>query len=169
MTIPPSTKILLTALLTLSLSGCGDIYRYFRSGEVGWTLKRELRNKHAEKVELVKLTRFVWDELFLFGPYEPASDVCRKLGLSSSDCTSTITATSIDEGKILMVFRNSGKIVHNEMHLRWHGDFSPIPDAPLTPQTAVFTVSVQGKGASGEDWLILRPVSTERRGIPRAN
>ena len=161
MSIPPAAKFVLTALLMLSLSGCGDIYRYFKSGEVGWALKRELRDRHVEQIELAKITGFTWDELFLFGPYEPASDICKTLRLSSADCESTITATSTDDGEMLMVFRLKGKIVHNEIHIRWHGDFSPIPPEPLTPQTAVFAVSIEGKGASGEDWLVLRPVSTQ--------
>ena len=66
-----------------------------------------------------------------------------------------------------MVFRFNGKIVHNEIHIRWHGDFSPIPQEPLTPQTAVFSVSVKGKGASGEDWLVLNPVSSQRTSLTK--
>ena len=164
MTISPSSKVLLAALLAVGLSGCDDIYRYVKSGPVGWALKRELRDKHVVKVELAKLTEFAWDELFLFGPYEPESDICRKIKLSPNDCKSTIEATSTDDGAMLLVFRRNGAIVHNEVHIRWHGDFSPIPQEPLTPKTAVFSVSVQGKGASGEDWLVLRPVSMQSHG-----
>ena len=124
-------------------------------------LKRELRDRHVEQIELAKVTKFTWDELFLFGPYEPASDICKTLRLSSAECESAITVTSTDDGEMLMVFRHKGRIVHSEVHMRWHGDFSPIPQEPLTPQTAVFAVSIEGKGASGEDWLVLRPVSTQ--------
>ena len=162
MTIPPTAKVLLATLLMLSVSGCGDIYRYIKSGQVGWALKRELRDRHVQKIELAKLTEFAWDELFLFGPYEPANEICKTLHLPEADCKSTITETSTDDGEMLMVFRLNGKIVHNEIHIRWHGDFSPIPQEPLTPQTAVFSVSVQGKGASGEDRLVLHPVSSDR-------
>lgn len=153
-----AAKAGLAALLTLSLSRCGDVHRYVKSGEVGWALKRALRDRHVEQVELVKLTRFTWDELFLFGPYEPASDICKALRLSSADCQSTITSTSSNDGEMLMVFRLKGRIVHKEVHMRWHGDFSPIPPEALTPQTAMFAVSVEGKLASGEDWLVLRTV-----------
>ncbi|MFZ4552441.1 MAG: hypothetical protein ACOYNB_11515 [Aquabacterium sp.] len=164
MTTHSSAKVLLATLLTLGLSGCGEIYRYFRSGEVGWALKQELRDRNVEKISLAKLTRFAWDELFLFGPYEPESDVCKTLRLSPADCKSAIKATSTDDGELLLVFRRHGAIVHSEIHIRWHGDFSPIPEAPLTPETAVFSVVVQGKGASGEDWLVLRPVSVQSPG-----
>jgi hypothetical protein len=164
MTIRPSARHLLAILLGLSLTGCGDIQRYLKSGEVGWALKRALRDQHAERIELVQLTRFTWDELFLFGPYEPANEVCRTLGSASSDCESSLTLASSD-GEVLMVFRRGGKIVHSEIHLRWHGDFSPMPNAPLTPQTAVFSVSIQGKNAAGEDRLVLSPLATQ--GEPR--
>ncbi|MFZ6749950.1 hypothetical protein [Undibacterium sp. Ren11W] len=151
-------RTVLTILLALCLSGCGDIYRYLKSGDVGWALKKELRDKKATRVELAKITKFGWDEFFLFGPYQPTSEVCKQLALSPDDCKSAITAESTDDGEMLMVFRLKGKIVHSEMHIRWHGDFTPAPDEPLTPQTAVFSVSIEGKGALGEDWLKLRPI-----------
>lgn len=149
----------LAILLALCLSGCGDIYRYLKSGEVGWALKKELRDRRATRVDLVKITKFGWDELFLFGPYEPSSEVCKRLALAPGDCESAITDESTDDGDMLMVFRQAGKVVHSEMHVRWHGDFTPVPDDPLTPETAAFTVSVDGKGASGEDWLKLSLIS----------
>mgnify|MGYP003467914564 CR=1 FL=1 len=85
MTIPPTAKVLLATLLMLSVSGCGDIYRYIKSGQVGWALKRELRDRHVQKIELAKLTEFAWDELFLFGPYEPANEICKTLHLPEAD------------------------------------------------------------------------------------
>jgi hypothetical protein len=152
-------RTVLAMLLALCLSGCGDIYRYLKSGEVGWALKKELRDRKAARVELAKITKFEWDEFFLFGPYQPTSEVCKRLALSPGDCKSAISAESTDDGEMLMVFRLKGKVVHSEMHIRWNGDFTPEPDEPLTPQTAVFSVSVEGKGANGEDWLKLRPIS----------
>lgn len=152
-------RTVLAILLVLNLSGCGDFYRYLKSGEVGWALKKELRDKKATKVELSKLTKFAWDELFLFGPYRPASEVCKRLELSAGDCRSVITVESTDDGEMLMVFRLKGRVVHTEMHIRWHGDFTPVAKEPFTPRTAIFSVSVEGKAARGEDWLKLRPVS----------
>lgn len=150
-------RAVLVILLALGLSGCGDIYHYLESGEVGWALKKELHDRKATKVELAKLTKFEWDELFLFSPYEPTSEVCIRLELSADNCESVITAVSTDDSEMLMVFRLKGRVVHTEMHIRWHGDFTPVPDEPFTPRTAVFSVSVEGKGALGEDWLKLRP------------
>lgn len=152
-------RTLLTILLVLSLSCCGDVYRYLKSGEVGWALKKELRDNKSARVEIAKLTRFEWDELFLFGPYQPTHEICKHLELSENECKTVITEKSTDDGEMLMAFRLKGKVVHTEMHIRWHGDFTPIPDKPFTPNTAIFSVTVDGKGALGEDWLKLRPVS----------
>ncbi len=155
-------RIAIVTMLLLCCAGCGDIYRYFSSGKVGWALKRELRDKHAPKVSIAKLTKFQWDELFIFGPYEPTSEVCRGLNLTSTECKATITSESTDDGQMLMVFRNNGKVVHTEMHIRWHGDFTPVTDKPFTPATAVFKVVVDGKGSLGQDWLCLRPIKGEK-------
>jgi hypothetical protein len=152
-------RTLFTILLFLSLSGCGDSYRYLKSGNVGWALKKELRDKKSTRVDIANLTNFQWDELFLFSPYQATNEICKRLVLSAVDCKSFITAESTDDGEMLMVFRREGNIVHTEMHIRWHGDFTPVSDMPFTPRTAVFSVSVEGKGASGNDWLKLRPIS----------
>jgi len=57
-----------------------------------------------------------------------------------------------------MVFRLDKKAVYTEMHLRYHSDFTPVQNKPFTPQTAIFSVSVEGKSASGRDWLKLLPM-----------
>lgn len=152
-------RSLLAILLILNLCGCGDAYRYVKSGEVGWALKEELRDRKSTRVELAKLTRFEWDEVFVFDPYALTSEVCKRLSLPAAECTSTITMESTDDGEMLLVFRLKGKVVHTEMHIRWHGDFTPAPKEPLTLQTAVFAVVAAGKGSSGQDWLKLRPIN----------
>lgn len=154
-----AVQTLITILLVISLSGCSDLYRYLKSGDVGWALKKELRDKKAGQIELTELTDFEWDELYLFGPYQPTHEVCRRLKLSPADCETTITSESTDDGEMLMVFRLAGKVVHTEMHSRFHGDFTPVPEEPFITSSAVFSVSVRGKSSSGENWLILRPVS----------
>jgi hypothetical protein len=150
-------NLFILLLLLICLSGCGEAYRYSKSGEVGWALKKAIRDQHKHEVVLKELTRFSWDELFLFSPYEPTSEVCKRLGLSPTECKETIKNESTDDGEMLMVFRNKGKVVHVEMHFRWHGDFTPVPEKPLTPASAIFLVVPDGKGASGRDWLRLRP------------
>lgn len=151
-------RALLAILVVLSLTGCGDIFQYLKSGDVGWALKKEIRDKHSARVEVAKLTDFEWDELFLFGPYQPTNEICKRLELSALECEAVITAESTDDGEMLMVFRLQKKVVYTEMHIRFHGDFTPAPNEPFTPQTAIFSVTVEGKSASGRDWLKLRPI-----------
>ncbi|GAB2847698.1 hypothetical protein GCM10027277_14750 [Pseudoduganella ginsengisoli] len=132
-------------LFMLATAGCGEAYRYLKSGEVSWALKHELRDRKAEKIELAKLTKFQWDEFFLFGPYESKEEVCGHLTLSGVECQNEIKDESTDDAEMLMVFRLKGKIVHTEMHIRWHGDFEPDAVQRFTPITAVFLVSPEGK------------------------
>jgi hypothetical protein len=138
-------------LLAATLFGCSDAYRYLQSGEVGWAMKQALRDRHADKLELARLTQFQWDEFFVFGPYQPTRAVCERLGLAERDCKSTITRESADDGEMLMVFRTNGKVVHTEMHLRWHGDFVPAPWHAFSRESAVFSVS-----RDDGNWLTLR-------------
>lgn len=164
-------RAVLVFVIVLCLSGCSDIQRYFTTGEVSWALKRELRDKRATQVELAKLTKFEWDELYLFGPYFPSSDVCKSLELSALECKSAITVASTDDGEMLLVFRLKKKIVHTEIHLRGYGDFVPALSEkslrqPFTPQTAIFFVSLEGKDTNGAGGLILRPVPVRSDGTP---
>jgi hypothetical protein len=153
------------AAIISALSGCGDVYRYFKSGEVGWALKKELRDKHSKVVNIAKLTDFEWDELYLFSPYEPTDDICKRLLIALEDCRSVITSESTDDGEMLMVFRHTGKVVHTEMHIRWHGDFTPVPDEVFSRESAVFDVFVEGKGSLGQDRLVLRPKPRDMKAL----
>lgn len=143
----------------LLLNGCDEIYRYAKSGEVGWTLKTELRDKRSKEVVMAKIAKFKWDEFFAFDPYTLTIDICKRLALSADECRQQIKEESNDDGMMMLVFRKNGKIVHSEMHFRWHGDFTPVRADPFTSTTAVFTVLVKDQGLLLPDWLMLRPKS----------
>lgn len=143
-------------MLAICVSGCGDIYRFAKSGEVGWAIKKEIRDKHQKEIVLEKITEFLWDEFFVFGAYTPASKVCERLSLSKTDCESTISSESIDDAEMLLVFRLRGEIVHSETHIGWHGQFMLEETAPLTPKTAVFDVIKNGELYNGEDRFELK-------------
>ena len=142
--------------LIVCLSGCGNIYRFAKSGEVGWAIKKEIRDKHKKEIILANITQFPWDEVFVFGAYSPTFEVCQILNISKNDCEATITSESTDDAEMLMVFRLNGKVVHSELHIAWHGDFEHENIAPLTPKTAVFVVIAEGKTYNGENRLVLR-------------
>jgi len=152
--------VVFTFLLAI-LIGFGSIYyRSMSIGEVSLALKQELRDKHNKEIAIAKLTKFEWDELFLVGPYQPTSSVCKRLALSQADCVSTVKFESTGEGEILMIFRHNGKVVHSEMHVRGNGDFTVVPVEPFTPESAVFSVSIEEQGFPFGDWWKLRPILT---------
>lgn len=153
----PLLQAIVSSTSLVLLSGCGEIYRYAKSGEVGWALKTELRDKRRKEVDMTKLVKFKWDELFTFELYTPMIDVCKRLALSEDDCQQHIKAECDDDGVTLIVFRKNGKIVHSEMHFLWHGDFTPVPANPFTSSTSVFSVLVKDQSSLLPDRLMMRP------------
>ena len=105
--------VTLTCAGLLLLSGCGEIYRYMKSGEAGWALKKELRDKRSKEVDMTRLVKFKWDEFFAFGPYTPTTYVCKRLALSDEQCQKKIKAESSDDGEMLLVFRQDGKVAYS--------------------------------------------------------
>lgn len=147
----------LAVLLVLSgtlLTGCGDIYRFLRSGEVGWAIKREIRDRQQTEITLAKLTRFSWDELIIFSSYTPRHEICRRLQLTDADCIAADLPEPLDDGLDLLVFRLNGNIVHREIQLGYHGEFR-VDEASFTPRDAVFVVEPGALLSNGERQLIL--------------
>lgn len=153
---------LLCAAAGALLAGCGDIYRYLASGEVGWAIKREIRDRQRSEVALAGLTRFAWDELIVFSAYTPRQEICRRLKLDDEACAAANLPEPLDDGLGLLVFRLGGKIVHQEIQLGWHGRFD-VDERSFTPQTAVFVVEPRGTGRNGEPHLVLhaKPASPD--------
>jgi hypothetical protein len=144
------------ALAVCTLAGCGEAYRYFKSGPVSWSLKQEVRDRGASRVVLSQLTNFGWDQLFLFEPYTPKTEVCATLAIAASECDREVQASSTDDGEMLLAFRQAGAVVHVELHYRWHGDFTPlVAEQPVGRNKAIFRVLREGDGASGGPWLKL--------------
>lgn len=148
-------RIIVVIALISILSGCGDIYRYIRSGEVGWAIKKEIRDKNKKEIVMANVTKFSWNEFFVFGGYTMIEEVCQNLNIPENECGNVITSSPMDDAQQLMVFRLNGKVVHSEIQIAWHGRFK-IEKMPLNPSTAVFNVVADGKLYNGEDSLILR-------------
>lgn len=130
---------------------------------VGSAIRKQVRDNGAQQIDLASVVPFKWDELYLFNPYVPASQVCKKLTIPESQCASVINQASMDDGDMYMVFKLDGKIIHQEMYRRFNGDFTPIDYAmPIKKESAKFTVvNSGGKTASGKPWLKLMPLTTE--------
>ena len=117
-------RLVLAAMLSALLAGCGEISGWWRTGEVGRALSKALRERTTAEIDLRPLTRFPWDELFVFAAPTTPREACRKLRLAKEDCDRMITMTSIRADEALLVFREKERIVHVEPLLRANGDFS---------------------------------------------
>lgn len=142
------------ALSCILLSGCGDIYRYLSSGELGWAIKREIRDRQQTEITLTKLTRFSWDELIIFSSYTPRNEICRRLQLNETDCIAADVPEPLNDGLNLLIFRLNGKIVHQEIPLGYHGEFR-VDENSFTPRDAVFIVEQGSILRNGQRQLIL--------------
>lgn len=131
-------------------AACGDAYRYFKNGPVGWALKQEIRDRAASRVVLSQLTNFAWDQLLWFEPYTPKAEVCATLAIPVSECERQVKDESTDDGEMVLAFRRAGAVVHMELHYRLHGNFTPVPaEQPINRDKAIFRVVREGVSASG--------------------
>ncbi len=141
----------LAILVAIFAAYSGPIYRYAGSGQVGWALKKQIRDAQFAKVDLAKITPFKWDELYIFPPYAGPETVCAALSMSMHECISKTKVDSNDDGLTLLAFKDQGKLVHAESHLSFHGDFVPVPkQQPVRKHNAVFRVVGDGKSATNE-------------------
>lgn len=147
--------VLFFAVAMLTLTGCGDIYRYVSSGELGWAIKKEIRDRSRTEITLSKLTLFPWDDLVIFSAYTPRMEICKRLALDEIGCNSADLSEPMNDGLNLLVFRLNGKIVHREIHLGEHGEFR-VEEQSFTPQDAVFVVEPHATLGNGKRQLILR-------------
>ena len=150
----PHRHFIAGALGIIALAGCGDIYRYLSSGEVGWAIKQEIRDRQQSEITLARLTRFSWDELIIFSSYTPRNEICRRLQLDEPDCIAADLPEPLNDGLNLLVFRLNGKIVHREMQLGYHGEFR-VDERSFTPRDAVFVVEQGSLLSNGQRQLIL--------------
>ena len=116
-----------------------------KAGPVSKAIGKEIRYGGNAPIEIRRVTPFPWDEMYLFGPYQPRALVCEHLQLADEACDRHVSIESIDDGDMSLVFRHRGQVAHSEIHHRGNGDFLPLPvNQPLTPETAVFDVVEQG-------------------------
>ena len=128
-------------------------------GPVSNAIKEELHSKRASRIDIASLTKFDWDELLLFEPYQSRSDVCKSLGLANAQCDQTITFQSNDDAQMLMVFRKDGRVSHVEMHYRFNGDFLPSKEMQrISRDGSLFEAKTDGKSTDGSQRLTLAPI-----------
>ena len=96
-------------------------------------------------IDMVSLTNFAWDRLYLFGPYTPATYLDDRLGPAwRAKCS---TQVEYSEGYTLLAFTRSGSVVHcldypraNDFNIPW-----PQSRSGLSPQQALFILDGSGR------------------------
>ena len=132
--------------------------------DVSGELRRVVREERRPRVRIADLTKFEWDELYLYGGYDFNDDICTELSLTEWECANLPPETDHD-GTQKMVFLLRGRVVHSENASIYDGDFEGLPASPLTPANAVFAVQQEGTlGMDAEPRYVLRG---ERAAAPR--
>ena len=108
----------MVAVLCLTLAGCR------RRVRVTENIVKQLQSG-ATQVDMRSSAAFIWDDMFVFGPYTPKGEMCSTLKLSESQC-SKAGISDVDEYEYLMVFLHSSAVSRIESFPRKFGDFDDI-------------------------------------------
>lgn len=103
---------------------------------------------------MADITDFQWDELYIFGPYTPGSEIENTLGFSWPPAFTC----GIDkyDGHCLLVFVGNNEVTRYYMYPRNYGDFSQVDsDKIYTLDSAIFSVRVDN------GWALIQNVATD--------
>jgi hypothetical protein len=121
------------ALLGLACVGCTN------RSSVTEQVRKQLRSGAAQ-VDMGQIGEFEWDNMFVFGPYQPRDGICKTLKLSFSQCY-TAGVRDVDEGEFLLVFMHDNKASRVEYLPRSVGNFGEACLATeISKSKAQFTV-----------------------------
>lgn len=96
----------------------------------------------ATQVDMARVAKFAWDEMFVFGPYYPRDAICRTLNLNASHC-SEAGVKDVDEGEFLLVFMQGVAVSQTVRVPRNVANFDESNRClarPIRRSAAVFTV-----------------------------
>jgi len=96
------TVVILTALY-LNISS--------KAGKFSMALHRILASSGISSIDLSRVEKFQWDELYVFGPYTDRESNCRTLSINWIACRWLFPAV-VDEGKSILAFKSGGEVVH---------------------------------------------------------
>jgi hypothetical protein len=105
---------------------------------------------------MTTVTNFEWDKMYLFGPYMPRTEICKILSVEVKNCEGVVPFESVDDGVMSIAFTSGTRVVRYSRHIRWNGDFAPIPTKqPILAPQAIFHVRPTGESNNGKPWLRL--------------
>lgn len=131
--------------------------------EVSNSIRGLLFTKKKKTIRLAEVTKFTWDEAYMFNPYTPRSEVCKKLHIQQSDCERRVPFESKSDGEMSIAFLVGGSLVHYASHGRGRGDFTPLPALPLSPHNAIFSVVQDDISNAPDPWIKLVLISEQVR------
>jgi hypothetical protein len=153
---------MLSSTLSLLLSAChfGETV-----GEFSVNLGKKLRTENMTLIDLATVTTLPWDELFIFGPYSDRERNCQLLQLGWLRCRTTLPS-DMSKGQLMLVFREKGKLLRSERHLRINGDFYSqtvqLPQ-PIKRSSAKFSVTpLSNVLPQGTQWFQLEYIGESR-------
>ncbi len=104
-------------------------------------------------IDLHKITKFSWDSMYLFGPYEPRSAICDTLNVQVKYCERVIPFESIDDSDMSIAFLLEGRLIRYIRHTRYNGDFVPLPKIqPVPASAAKFRVTITEGESDRKGW-----------------
>ncbi len=142
-------------------------------GPISKALGAAVDGGKGQPIEIAKVTRFRWDEMFIMHGYQGATEDmkrqwCEHHSFSPEQCSEVEFAPVGDAWQMLM-FRDQGKIARSELHMRMKGDLLPARQ-PLSPSDAVFEVMLSRDLVAGKPWpyLVQRGGSRPAESVPVA-
>jgi len=101
-----------------------------------------------KEINLADLTPFSWDELYIFKPYTPLSDIEESLGFVWKEANKTFI--NQEDGFNLLVFIEKKDVIHYTKWPRSKGDFSKIEKSKYLYDSAKFIL--KREKIVNQDW-----------------
>jgi len=130
----------------------GDEYKETKRNIFEQNIKWIIEN--SASLELLPITDFDWDTMYIFGPYTSSASINTQLGYPWIDTKSIIfidkkTSISTRDDRNLLVFMKNNRVVFNIDLLRSIGDFEQDPSSTMfSPASAVFQVKKRNDGGT---------------------
>jgi hypothetical protein len=105
-------------------------------------------NGQNKEINLADLIPFSWDELYIFKPYTPLSEIEESLGFVWKEANKT--HINLEDRFNLLVFIEKREVIHYIMWPRSKGDFSKIEKSKYLYDSAKFILKKERIG--NQDW-----------------
>ena len=133
------------AIFVLTLTGCSKSEK-----SATQNIATQLKSGSAQ-VDMRDISGFAWDHMFIFGPYYPKDEICKKLELTTPECSKAgifegaryeASSLAVGEGEALLVFLHGPSVSRVESIPRTIANFDEsCLDKKISKGAAVFQVT----------------------------